>query len=106
VSSDQIIDALWGERPPPSARANLHSYIRGLREVLARAVPDDAADLVTTTAGYRLDMPAGLCDADLFTDLVADGRAASACGRHADAVDLLTRALRLWRGRALADLAE
>ncbi|GIJ71925.1 AfsR/SARP family transcriptional regulator [Virgisporangium ochraceum] len=106
VSSDRIIDALWGERPPPSARANLHSYIRGLREVLARAAPGGGAELSTTTAGYRLDLPAGQCDADLFATLVVDGRAASAEGRYADAVDVLGRALGLWRGRALADLAD
>jgi DNA-binding SARP family transcriptional activator len=106
ISSDQVIDALWGERPPPSARANLHSYIRGLREVLTTAVPDGTARLVTTAAGYRLDLPAGQCDADLFTNLVADGRAASAVGRYADTVALLTRALLLWRGRAMADLPD
>lgn len=106
ISTDQIIDSLWGERPPPSARANLHSHIRGLRDVLVAAVPGATAPLVTTAAGYRLDLPDGQCDADLFTAMTADARAATAAGRHADAFELLTAALGLWRGRALADLGD
>ena len=47
----------------------------------------------------------GELDADRFARLVADGRQALASGAPDRAVDLLTEAVGLWRGQALADVA-
>ena len=33
VSRDRLIDALWGERPPPSAQQSLDSYVSRLRRL-------------------------------------------------------------------------
>lgn len=104
VSIDEIVYSLWGERPPVSARANLHSYVSSLRQVLARTAPDADGRPIRMLTGYRLDLCPGECDADLFEDLAATGRRALAGGEYAQATERLSRALGLWRGGVLDDL--
>jgi DNA-binding SARP family transcriptional activator len=103
VSTAGLIDLVWNDDPPQNARAALHVYLSRLRRVLAPA--GTAAPLVTHTNGYMLVVAPGQLDADDFEKLVRDGREALA--EHAGTADaLLTRALTLWRGPALADLAD
>ncbi|MFG1921942.1 BTAD domain-containing putative transcriptional regulator [Cryptosporangium sp. NPDC048952] len=106
VRSDEIVDALWGDQVPSSARANLHSYVFGVRRVLEQVAPGGASRLVTSAAGYRLDVADGDCDARVFENLAADGRRALEHKRHADAVQVLSQGLALWRGPLLPDLAD
>nr|MDT0661131.1 BTAD domain-containing putative transcriptional regulator [Micromonospora sp. DSM 115978] len=98
VRTEEVVDALWGERPPSSARANLYSYVSALRSVLARAAPTERPRPLLTPHGYRLDLLPGECDTQIFDNLVDDGRRALAAGRRMEAADRLTRALSLWRG--------
>jgi len=93
VSTAEIVDCLWRERPPASARANVHSYVHGLRVLLAGM---DRPARVRN--GYRLDVAADGCDAPVFERLAAAGRVALAEGRPLDAGEHLDRALALWRG--------
>jgi DNA-binding SARP family transcriptional activator len=93
VSDAQLIDAVWGDDPPATARPTLQTYVSHLRRVLGPQV------IAREGTGYRLD---GVeLDTDAFTDEVSAGRAASDT-----TVRLATfrRALGLWRGGALADL--
>ncbi|TQS41916.1 AfsR/SARP family transcriptional regulator [Cryptosporangium phraense] len=106
IRADEIIDALWDGYPPSSARANLHSYVFGVRHVLDQVAPGGSSRLVTSSAGYRLDVDGAQCDVDVFDALAADGRRALDRGRHREALDHLTRALGLWRGPFLPDLAD
>jgi peptide/nickel transport system substrate-binding protein len=99
LSTDRLIDALWGESPPPTAAASLHNLVSGLRKLLGGDV------LVTRDHGYVLDVADGDLDAQCFTDLVDRGRAALARGDPERAAGLLREGLSLWRGPALADLA-
>lgn len=101
VDVEEIVDALWGERPPVSARANLYSYVSDLRRVLALATPEGERRLSNTPNGYRLDLKTGDCDAYLFEELAAAGRRALRQGRLAEASESLFTALGLWRGKAL-----
>lgn len=39
VSPDQLVDRLWGEQPPRTARNTLYGYLHRLRKRLADAVP-------------------------------------------------------------------
>jgi predicted ATPase/DNA-binding SARP family transcriptional activator len=96
VTADALIDAVWPDAPPASAGNALQTLISRLR----RALPEPAV-LTAAPGGYRLDG----CDRDVdeFERLAADGRAAADPGR---AADLLTAALALWRGPALADVAD
>lgn len=101
VEREEIVDVLWGERPPVSAQANLNSYVWDLRRVLARAAPADEPRPTTSRNGYRLDLRTEECDAYLFEELAATGRQALRNDRYRAAAELLAKALGLWRGRVL-----
>jgi predicted ATPase/DNA-binding SARP family transcriptional activator len=107
VSSDQLIDALWGERPPDTGKTALQGYITQLRRLLEPSRKKRAAGevLVTTAAGYVLRVADGALDRDRFEALAARGHEALADGRAAEAADLCSSALALWRGPALAEFA-
>ena len=94
VSTDRLLDELWGERPPPTARNALQNYVSQLRKTLGADV------LRTRPPGYVLDVEPDAVDAVRFVRLLEGARGASAEQRAA----LLREALALWRGRALADL--
>ena len=99
VSSERLIDELWGERPPASAAKALQGYVSHLRKALGDRV------LLTHGRSYQITVGPGQLDLDRFEQLVADGRAALAAGDARRARDALAQALSLWRGRALADFA-
>ena len=99
VSSDRLIDQLWGERPPATAAKTLQGYVSHLRKALGNEV------LLTRGGGYLLVASPGQVDAERFEALVADARHALADGDAAGARELLDSALGLWRGEPLADLA-
>ena len=94
ASADTLIEALWGGRPPATARFALHNYIAGLRRVLGHSL------IVSREGGYQLALEADQLDLDRFERLVEQSRAAQ--GR--ERIECLQRALALWRGPALADL--
>ena len=103
VSSDRIVDALWGERAPGTATKAVQGYISHLRRVLE---PGDAGGvLVTRPPGYVLQTDQETVDAARFERLAADGRRALEDGSPAEAARLLDQALALWRGPALAEFA-
>jgi DNA-binding SARP family transcriptional activator len=106
VRTGEIMDALWGERPPASARANVHSYVSALRQVLDRVREPAGSRLVKAASGYRLDVPESQCDAMLFAGLAAEGRRALVEDQPARAADRLGRALGLWHGPPLEDVAD
>jgi YVTN family beta-propeller protein len=99
VSSDRLIDELWGERPPATAAKTLQGYVSHLRKALADGV------LVTRGGGYMLDATADQVDAERFEAMVGEARRALADDDVPRARELLDGALSLWRGEALADLA-
>jgi YVTN family beta-propeller protein len=98
VSRDRLIDALWGERPPPSVHQSLDSYVSRLRRALGHE------RLLRRPAGYVLVLDPGELDLARFEDLVAAAREALARGDAAEASSTLRSALALWRGPALADV--
>jgi len=97
VSSERLIDELWGDRPPRTAAKALQTYVSQLR----RALGSDA--VITRSRGYLLRVASGELDAQRFEQLAASGREALAHGDAAAAAASLTEALSLWRGPALAD---
>lgn len=98
VSRDRLIDALWGERPPPTAQRSLDSYVSRLRTLLG---PDR---IERRPPGYAIRVDADEFDLARFEVLFEQGRAAAAIGDAAKASVILGEALALWRGPALADL--
>ncbi|MBO3747387.1 tetratricopeptide repeat protein [Streptosporangiaceae bacterium NEAU-GS5] len=101
VPSTRLIDILWPEGPPDTARTALQTYIRALRTALARLA--DTETIITRTPGYLIQIPIGSLDLDVFTGLLTRARQADS---PAEVSDLLDDALALWRGPAMAGLAD
>jgi DNA-binding SARP family transcriptional activator/streptogramin lyase len=97
VSTERLIDELWGSSPPESARSALQVYIAGLRKALGR----DSGILRTTPPGYVLEVERGAVDLERFAELRDEARAAAGPEQRAA---LLRDALSLWRDDPLADL--
>jgi DNA-binding SARP family transcriptional activator len=106
VSSERLIEVLWGEDPPASARAALQSHVLQLRRLLPRAGGDDegAGALLTRPPGYLLRLEPCRLDLRRFQELVADAQLALREGEFEEAAAGLREALRLWRGPALCDV--
>ena len=104
VSTDRLIDALWGERPPPTAANALQAHVAALRRALEPARANRRANgvLATRTPGYLLRVAGDELDIARFERLVGDGRDALPVDPAA-AARLFRDALSLWRGPALAD---
>ena len=97
VSTDRLVEELWADQQPENAAKTLQVYVSRLRKSLG------AGRLVTTHVGYSLAVEPGELDTDRFERLVDEGRNALAEGDSAGAERLLSDALSLWRGPALAD---
>jgi DNA-binding SARP family transcriptional activator len=102
VSTRELIDELWGERPPATALPTLHTYVYKLRKMLGTNGP---ATVVTKPYGYLLATSPETIDVYRFERLVADGWSALERDDPEHATETLTQALALWRGPALANLA-
>ncbi len=107
VSSDRLIEELWGDRPPEAAPKALQVAVSRLRRALEpeRAQGQSSALLVTRSPGYELRLERGQLDLHRFDDQVAAGRKALSNGDPARALERLDAALDLWRGPPLSDLA-
>jgi DNA-binding SARP family transcriptional activator len=96
VPVPRLVTALWGEAPPRTAVKNLQVYVHHLRKALAE-VP--AVGVRTVGAGYLIQVDPDQVDLFRFRRLVADARTAP----DPEASALLSEALALWQGPALAD---
>ena len=97
VSTDELIDEVWGERPPTTAAKTVQVYVSSLRKVLGDGV------LITRARGYVLEVGDGEVDADRFRVLAAEGARALRAGELRSGADRLREALGLWRGAPLAE---
>jgi DNA-binding SARP family transcriptional activator len=93
VPQDQLIDGLWGEDAPPTARASLQNQVSALRKLLGRQT------LERKPGGYVLHVEAGELDLERFERLLAEARHAESRERAAK----LRSALALWRGPPLVE---
>ncbi|MFL5894283.1 MAG: ABC transporter substrate-binding protein [Thermoleophilaceae bacterium] len=105
VSSDRLIDALWGEEPPATAAKALQVHVSRLRRALDDGAAGSSSVLSTEPAGYLLRVPPGHLDLDRFEEAVATATRALADGAPGEAATRLDEALAMWRGEPLADLA-
>jgi DNA-binding SARP family transcriptional activator len=99
VPADTLIDEVWGEEPPEKARNVIQTYVSHLRKALG---PDR---IQSHGPGYRLRLDPSELDATRFAELMRDGKKALPVDPNV-AVATLEDALALWRGPALADLAD
>jgi DNA-binding SARP family transcriptional activator len=91
VGVGTLIEGLWGDNPPPSARKLVQIYVSNLRRVLP------LGSIVTIPDGYRLAVDPDRVDALAFAALASAGHTTAAVEPSAAAVTL-GEALRLWRG--------
>ena len=99
VTADHLIEGLWGEHAPASAAKMVQNYVWRLRGSLN----DSGAEILTRGRGYELRIDPGCIDVRRFEKLLAEAGRAAESGERVDAA---REALALWRGPALADLAD
>ncbi|MFD9846941.1 BTAD domain-containing putative transcriptional regulator [Streptomyces parvus] len=99
VPTGRLIDLLWNGEAPPGARSTVHTYIGRLRAALG----PDGVHVETRNDGYLLRPDGHVIDARAFEDGVRE--AAAAVGDE-ERVLRYDRALALWRGDLLADVAD
>ncbi|MEQ4715648.1 BTAD domain-containing putative transcriptional regulator [Nonomuraea sp. B19D2] len=100
VSVERLIDGQYGDRPPAEAANAIQAQISRLR----RSLP--AGLIQFHGAGYRLAVSPDDVDAHRFERLSREGRRLLTSGRFPGAASTLREALELWRGPALADVAD
>ncbi len=100
VPCDRIIDGLWGDTPPASAKVQVQGLISGLRRGLRS--PRGDQPILTKGTAYLLDARAEETDTGRFTCLAAQGRELLAREAHREAAQRFRDALELWRGPMLA----
>ena len=91
ISTDRIIDCLWGDRHPAAPRSRVHGVVSSLRRKVGDA-------LVTRHPGYLLQADGIAVDLDECEELAGKARQAGAAG---EAASYLRQALGLWRGEPL-----
>jgi DNA-binding SARP family transcriptional activator/tetratricopeptide (TPR) repeat protein len=101
VSTDRLVDTVWGPDPAASAHNLVRTSIWRLRELLTE---DGARRVVTEPAGYLLRVEPGELDLAEFERLLGEGRAALARGEESQAAERMHSALGLWRGEPFADV--
>ncbi|MFH8379474.1 AfsR/SARP family transcriptional regulator [Kitasatospora sp. NPDC018058] len=106
VTTQDLVDALWGDRPPTQAVAALRTYISRLRSVIEprREVRRPAELLVSVADGYALRIPGEALDLAVFERLSAEAAAARTSGDKHEAHRLLVQALDLFSGRPLTGI--
>ena len=106
VSSDRLIEELWGEQPPASAAKSLQVHVSRLRRALEGERANGADSVVVTRGGgYLVRVGPGELDLERFERLLEEGSGALVEGAPERALELLREALGLWRGPPLAEFA-
>lgn len=103
VTSSQLMDELWGEKPPQTALACVQSYISLLRKQFRRH-GGSADTIVTHMSGYILRLGDDEFDVRSFLAEVGRGRVYLRDRRYHEAAECLTGALSIWRGPVLGDI--
>ena len=104
VSTDRLIDELWGESPPGAGRKTVQAHIAHLRRVLSQAAEGDEV-IAATPAGYVLTTDPETIDSRRFEQLIEEAHRLRSTG-PAEALRKYETALALFRGEPLAGLAD
>lgn len=98
VSTDRILEELWGDEDVKKPDAALHVAVSRLRSALGEAT------IATVPGGYRLDIPAANSDVARFRRHTQRGRQFATLGHPGKAAESFRQGLAQWRGEALVDL--
>ncbi|RLK58826.1 DNA-binding SARP family transcriptional activator [Actinokineospora cianjurensis] len=102
VSIAQLVDTVWYEDPPATARTQVQICVSSLRAKLTEAA--SGAAIVTRPPGYLLRVDEDGIDGHRFAAMVSEATALTAAVRLAEAATLLRAADALWRGPALSGI--
>ena len=100
VATSALIDALWDDEPPSTARNSVQGHVKQLRRLLGPA----GERVITRAPGYLIEVRPGELDLDAFIRLTATATSAAQGAAWEDAGALLSQALGLWRGEPLSDV--
>src|SRR6185436_1975907 len=104
VPATRLVDILWGDAPPESSRALVHTYVSSLRRALNRPGNDEI--IVTRPPGYLVRVGPGELDRTVFEEQVVAARAAGQAGRHSEAAERFRTAEALWHGAAYGGIGD
>lgn len=104
ISSDRLIDAVWGDNPPASALTSLQAYISNLRRILRDG--GQASAIVRQPPGYLLHRDETRVDAEEFRRMTAVARDSCARGDWSAGAEAARAALAMWRGPVLSDVED
>jgi DNA-binding SARP family transcriptional activator/ABC-type transport system substrate-binding protein len=99
ASVDTLIDSVWGDHAPASARHMVHEYVSRVRGEFG-----DASVISTRAPGYTIERDACELDATRFAELLRTARSAVAADQLDQALKAFDQALGLWRGDTLSDV--
>jgi DNA-binding SARP family transcriptional activator/tetratricopeptide (TPR) repeat protein len=102
VTTDFLVDALWEDAPPSTARTQVQICVSRLRKTLAES--GVTAPILSQSPGYLLQVDESLLDVQVFNRCVARSRVLVEKGRTADAAGLLRAGVSLWRGPCLTGI--
>ncbi|NJP66445.1 tetratricopeptide repeat protein [Streptomyces sp. ventii] len=100
VSTDFLVDLLWEDDPPGTARTQVQICVSRLRKILSSARID--ALIATRPPGYVLNADPDTVDRAIFTRRLAEARALAREGRLGEAAELFRAADQLWQGVCLS----
>lgn len=104
VTTNRLIEEVWGDRPPKSAVTAIQTYVLGLRSRIGDAGVDPKQILVTRHGGYEIELAVDDLDALLFEYQVQRGNRLLIGGHLKAAVDAFDSAEKLWRNGPFEDL--
>jgi DNA-binding SARP family transcriptional activator len=99
VAIEDLVSAMWGDDAPADPRPTIQVYLSKFR---GAALAGEAASIERAEPGYVFRIDPDQVDAHRFVRTVEEGSAAFGRGDLDAAIDLLDRALTLWRGEPLA----
>lgn len=107
ISTDSLIEHIWGGTAPAAARNVVHKYVGALRRLMEPTTPtrQDGSYLRRHGNGYLLAAGPGIVDLLAFRELTQVAEASIAAQRRQEALDRYVEALGLWRGSACDTLA-
>lgn len=102
IPVDRLIDAVWDDEPPLTAREQIQICVSNLRRVFSARVGSSLIE--TRNPGYVLGLRGCTLDSLTFDSRVRQARVALAAGDSAGAAAEFRSALSLWRGAALSSV--
>jgi DNA-binding SARP family transcriptional activator/transcriptional regulator with XRE-family HTH domain len=105
VRRDTLVDVLWGDSPPRTAVGLIQAHVSRIRRLLSNSFGGSDGVIDSVGGGYRLSLAGTESDLLMFRDLSARAAAARASGDVVTAAEHYERAMSLWRGEPLSDVA-